>query len=193
MNRRAFSSSRTVSTSWNLTLALARRSLWRCLTARGTCPSTPKPWRGLTRRVLEAEGVHEASVSLAIVDNATIHALNRKHLGHDWPTDVITFGLSDPDEDEPLSAEIVLSAEMADQTAREAGVEPRDELALYLVHGLLHLCGQDDLDEVSAAEMRRKEAEHLGREGIMNTFSRVGPSEMKTEPAPDGRERGGAR
>ncbi|HEU5117796.1 MAG TPA: rRNA maturation RNase YbeY [Isosphaeraceae bacterium] len=173
----------------------------------GSCPSIvvevsdrqghlsidPEALAGLTRRVLEAEGVHEASISLAIVDNATIHALNRKHLGHDWPTDVITFGLSDPEDDGPLSAEIVLSAEMADETAKEAGVAPLDELALYLVHGLLHLCGQNDLDETSAAVMRRKEAEHLDREGIMNTFSKVGPSEMETEPAADGRERGGAR
>ncbi len=147
---------------------------------------------GLARRVLQAEGVHDATISLAIVDDTTIHALNRRHLGHDWPTDVITFGLSEPD-DKTLSAEIVLSAEMAVKTAREAGVEPSAELALYLVHGLLHLCGQDDLSDAATQAMRRREDEHLARENIMNTFSRVGLSNFETEPAIDGRERGGAR
>lgn len=148
---------------------------------------------GLTRRVLRAEGVEEASISLSLVDNAAIHALNRRHLDHDWPTDVITFALSDPDDHEPLSAEIVLSAEMAVETARQAGVDPTDELALYLVHGLLHLCGEDDRSAEQAESMRRKEAEHLAREGIRNPFDKVGSSPSPTRPTPDGRERGGAR
>lgn len=159
---------------------------------QGHLRTNPEALSGLTRRVLEAEGVREASVSLALVDDPTIHALNRRHLDHDWPTDVLTFRLSDPD-DETLSAEIVLSAEMAVRTAREAGVDPSDELALYLVHGLLHLCGQDDLSAEAAASMRRREDGHLSRERIMNTFSRIGPSAAETQPAPEERGQGGAR
>ena len=48
--------------------------------------------------MLLAENRAVASISIALVDNDTIHRLNRLHLGHDWPTDVITFPLSDPDE-----------------------------------------------------------------------------------------------
>src|SRR4051812_46461401 len=77
----------------------------------------------LARRVLAGEGVASACVSIALVDDAAIHAINRRHLAHDWPTDVITFRLSDPDAD-VLEAELVVSAEMAATTAREAGTDP---------------------------------------------------------------------
>src|SRR5262249_36361632 len=107
------------------------------------------------------------------VDDASIRALNRQHLEHDWPTDVITFRLSEPDDPE-LEAEIVLSAEMAVTTARESGADAQAELALYLVHGLLHLCGHDDRDETAAAAMRRREGEVLAELGVPNTFAMVG-------------------
>ena len=66
----------------------------------------------LVRRTLALEGVRSASISLVLVDDATIHRLNRLHLQHDWPTDVITFPLSTSD-DEELSGEVVVSAETA--------------------------------------------------------------------------------
>jgi len=114
----------------------------------------------LVRDVLTAENRPVASISIALVDNDTIHRLNRQHLGHDWPTDVITFPLSDPDEP-ALSGELVISTEMAVAAARELSVEPSRELALYLVHGLLHLCGYDDSSEADAAVMNRRQAELL--------------------------------
>ena len=118
---------------------------------------------------LDAEGIPRASVSIAIVDDATIHQLNRHHLGHDWPTDVITFPLSDPG-DPTLSGELVVSAEMAATTAKHAEVRPWDELALYVVHGLLHLCGYDDAADHDRDAMRRREAEILAIAGLSNTF-----------------------
>jgi probable rRNA maturation factor len=130
----------------------------------------PETLAALVHGALAAEGVTNGSISVAVVDDATIRAINRRHLGHDWPTDVISFPLSDPGDDE-LCGELVVSAEMAAATASEAGVNAWSELALYVVHGLLHLCGHDD----SAAEvrdaMRRREAEILARLGLPNTFS----------------------
>jgi probable rRNA maturation factor len=130
----------------------------------------------LVREALAAEAVNAATISLAIVDNATIHAINRRHLDHDWPTDVITFCLSD-DEDDALAGELIVSAEMAAATASEAGIAARDELALYVVHGLLHLCGYDDSTPAESAAMRRREGEVLARLGHSNTFSAVAVSE----------------
>ena len=95
----------------------------------------PEALAQLVRQALLAEGIHRASISLAVVDDATIRTINRRHLGHDWPTDVISFVLSDADSDE-LAGELVVSAEMAAATAREAGVSAWDELALYVVIGL---------------------------------------------------------
>ena len=123
--------------------------------------------------MLTLEGFESASISIALVDDRTIHAINRRHLSHDWSTDVITFVLSDPGES-PLAGELVVSAEMAAATARALGVDPRAELALYVVHGLLHLCGLDDQSPEDASMMRRREGEILSLEGLINTFPLVG-------------------
>lgn len=124
----------------------------------------------LARRTLVREGVDHASISIALVDDPSIRAINRRHLDHDWPTDVITFPLSDAD-DGLLAGELVVSAQMAAETARGAGGDPRAELTLYVIHGLLHLCGFNDLDPEGAALMRRAEAVHLAAEGLVGHFA----------------------
>ncbi len=120
----------------------------------------PGSLAALAALVLRLEGVERASISIALVDDAAIHELNRRHLSHDWPTDVITFGLSGPGAD-ILEAELVVSAEMAVTTARASGDDPDTELVLYVVHGLLHLRGYDDHSQDEVAAMRRREAEVL--------------------------------
>jgi probable rRNA maturation factor len=127
----------------------------------------------LVRAVLAAEGRPSGSISIAMVDNATIHAINRTHLGHDWPTDVITFPLAAPD-DPVLTGELVISAEMACAVAREIGVEPSEELTLYVVHGLLHLCGYDDHEHADRCRMRQREDEILAHAGLTNPYTRAG-------------------
>jgi probable rRNA maturation factor len=124
----------------------------------------------VARRALEAEGVSRAEVSIAVVDDPTIHGLNRRHLDHDWPTDVISFALSEPGDD-ALSGELIVSAETAARMAERDGVPAWTELVLYTVHGLLHLCGFDDLTEDGAAAMRRREGELLAAEGLVHPFS----------------------
>ncbi|WZP00505.1 rRNA maturation RNase YbeY [Isosphaeraceae bacterium EP7] len=150
-------------------------------------PVDPDGLARLARRVLVGEGVDLASISIVVVDDPTIRSINARHLQHDWPTDVVTFPLSDPDETE-LCGEVVVSAEMAATTAQQSGFNPSDELALYVVHGLLHLCGLDDTDDASSASMRRREGEVLSALGLVNTFPLVG------RPAPDSLAgRGGSR
>jgi probable rRNA maturation factor len=125
---------------------------------------------GLARRVLEAQGIRRASISLALVDNRTSQRVNRDHLGHDWPTDVISFRLSDPADPE-LAGELIVSAEMARATAAEISADPWAELALYVVHGVLHMCGYDDHTDESAQVMRNQEDQALRHEGLCNTFA----------------------
>ena len=60
----------------------------------------------LVQRVLHDEGIDHAAISVALVDNATIRRINRIHLAHDWPTDVISFTLSGVGEPE-LVGELV--------------------------------------------------------------------------------------
>src|SRR5947209_18333239 len=111
------------------------------------------------QKVLEGGGVREAKVSLAFVDNPTIHGLNKRFLDHDEPTDVITFPLSGPGA-KKLEGELVIGVEVAVQQAAERGHPVETELCLYTIHGLLHLCDYDDVKPKDAAEMRRKEREY---------------------------------
>ncbi|QEH33458.1 Endoribonuclease YbeY [Aquisphaera giovannonii] len=106
--------------------------------------------------VLRGEGIDAASISIALVDDPTIHRINRDHLDHDWPTDVISFALSDPG-DRRLVGELVISTEMARSTAAELAEDPSDELELYVVHGLLHLCGYDDTSDEAALRMGERQ------------------------------------
>jgi probable rRNA maturation factor len=116
--------------------------------------------REVVRRVLEGEGVADAEISLAFVDNPTIHQLNKRYLQHDEPTDVLSFPLSELNA-KRLAGELVIGAEVAQAQAQERGHAVEAELALYVIHGLLHLCGRDDHDEEGAAVMRKKEKHYL--------------------------------
>lgn len=121
--------------------------------------------REAARAVLTGEGVADAEISLAFVDNSTIHALNRRYLQHDEPTDVLSFPLSEPNS-RRLSGELVIGAEVAQSQAAARGHDLQAELVLYVIHGLLHLCGGDDHDEAGAAAMRERERRYLRELGL---------------------------
>lgn len=128
----------------------------------------------VVRRTLADEEVVAADVSVAVVDNETIHELNRRYLAHDYETDVLSF-LLDGDGPEAQSlepftkrgrgkridGEVIVSAEAAAEMAADFSWRPQDELVLYLVHGLLHLVGYDDLTDAEREVMRRREREVL--------------------------------
>ena len=149
--------------------------------AQRSIPIDPKAARRLVEDVLRGEGVASASISLAFVDDPTIHRVNREFLDHDEPTDVVTFLLSD-EEDGRLAGELVVSAETAARVAGELGADPWNEVALYVVHGLLHLCGCDDLDPESAAEMRAREDAALARVGLANPFPLADQARRASRP-----------
>ena len=121
--------------------------------------------REVGRVVLEGEGVTEAKISLAFVDDATIHGLNKRFLNHDEPTDVISFPLSGAGS-KKLEGELVIGVEVAKRQAEERGHSVDAELCLYVIHGLLHLCGYDDKKPKDAREMRAKERYYLKTIGL---------------------------
>jgi probable rRNA maturation factor len=133
-------------------------------------------WAGLARQVLVARGVKgETEVSLLFVDEEAIAALNSQFLGKTGPTDVLSF----PIEDDPgptgrspdlggsgpgvspeqgalmLLGDVVICPSVAARNAVEHEVSLDDEVALLVVHGLLHLLG---MDHEIAAEAERMEA-----------------------------------
>jgi probable rRNA maturation factor len=121
--------------------------------------------RDIVRAVLAGEDVADAEISLAFVDNPTIHTLNKRYLNHDEPTDVLSFPLSEPGA-RRLAGELVIGAEVAVAQASERGHDVQSELALYVIHGMLHLCGYDDKSAAAEQEMRQRERHYLAALGL---------------------------
>lgn len=143
----------------------------------------PRRIREALRTTLVDERVVRCELSVAVVTDPQIHEINRQFLAHDEPTDVITFELAPPERvtGVPLrpkgcpirrgaalriEGEIVVSAETARRRAPEFGWTPHDELTLYLVHGVLHLCGYDDTSPGEVRLMRQRETEVLEQLGL---------------------------
>jgi probable rRNA maturation factor len=114
--------------------------------------------------VLRDAGIADAQLSIAVVDDSTIHALNRQYLGHDEPTDVLSFLLER--DGEHLEGEVIVSADTALRAAKEFGWGVHDELLLYVIHGTLHLIGYDDQSDDERAAMRAAECRYLSRFGL---------------------------
>ncbi|MEO8206176.1 MAG: rRNA maturation RNase YbeY [Chthoniobacterales bacterium] len=91
------------------------------------------------------------TLEASIVSDAVIARVHRDFMNIDGPTDVITFPYG----------EIVLSAETAQCYAKIHGASLEEELALYLIHGVLHLLGFDDIQPKDAAVMKREQEKIL--------------------------------
>jgi probable rRNA maturation factor len=109
--------------------------------------------------ILRDAGIRHAVLSIAIVDDATIHQLNRSYLRHDYPTDVLSFLLER--EEDCLEGEVVVSVDTAARSAVEYGWSTDDELLLYVIHGTLHLVGHDDVTSRKRSAMREAERRYL--------------------------------
>lgn len=91
--------------------------------------------------VLRAEKAHAALLSITLLGARAMASLNRRHLGHAGPTDVISFGFRDP-----LGAvigDLYLCPEVAARNAKAHGVGVREEMLRLVVHGTLHVLGHD--------------------------------------------------
>lgn len=114
---------------------------------RGSLPPARELRRLLTRAVrvtLAAHQVDGAEVSLTLLGDAQIAALNERYLGHEGPTDVISFPLYGPGE--PPLGDVYIGVDQALRQALECGVPPAEELARLAVHGTLHVLGCDHPD-----------------------------------------------
>jgi probable rRNA maturation factor len=113
------------------------------------------------RMILQDAGIREAEISIAVVDDGQMQALNRQYLDHDYPTDVLSFVLEHESERSRLEGQIIVSWQYAAREAPQYGWPADDELLLYVIHGCLHLIGHDDTTEQAQGEMRLAEAKYL--------------------------------
>lgn len=139
----------------------------RIVRRKGQAPTVVAKVRKAIRAALHRHRVVGARISVALVNDATMAQLNRKHLGHNGATDVLSFDLRDAaNEETAIDGEIVMSVDMAVKQARKRGHSVEAELALYAVHGTLHLLGYDDRRKADAARMHAMENEILTSIGI---------------------------
>jgi probable rRNA maturation factor len=146
-------------------------------------------WVRLASLVLEEERAlqrfgADVEMSLLFVDEETIADLNERFLGATGPTDVLAFPMdddlppggrqpdqggrgpgapSDPGEPPTLLGDVVVCPAVANRQAVERGRPSVDEIALLVVHGVLHLLDYDHAEADEAALMRRREQELLAR------------------------------
>jgi probable rRNA maturation factor len=135
-------------------------------------PIRPHRVKSFIQALLQSEKILSADLSICLVTDSEMRFLNRKFHGHDDATDVLAFDLRDEgplcrlSKSEPrrLEGEIIVSTMTAARNARTFESSPQSELALYLIHGLLHLLGYDDHGSTARIrKMRQKEQELLNR------------------------------
>lgn len=104
-------------------------------------PAAPERIEAAVRHVLRAEGVEEAEISLALLDDAAIASMNEEYLEHEGPTDVITFAMHEGDE--PPLGDIYVGVPQAIRQAAEFGATAEEEVLRLAVHGALHVLGYE--------------------------------------------------
>lgn len=105
-------------------------------------------------------GKKTGDINYIFCDDSKILELNRQFLNHDYYTDVITF---DYTSGNTLNGDIFISLDTVATNAEQVGCDFQEELHRILVHGLLHLCGQDDKTPETRSQMTIKENLALGK------------------------------
>ncbi len=119
---------------------------------------------------LKALSKNNTEVNIVFVSNQKIRAINRRYLGIDAATDVIAFppgeemqGKRKKEKGKSMGflGDVAISSDKAYQNAKIYGATFTEEVALYVIHGILHLSGYKDATKNEQARMRRKESEFL--------------------------------
>ena len=120
------------------------------------------------RAVLDLSAIPEADLSIVLVDDARIQALNRDFLAHDAPTDVLSFPAEEPDPEtgRRYLGDVVISLARAEEQARARGHAVEAEMQLLVVHGVLHLLGHDHAEPGEKERMWVAQAGALERLGV---------------------------
>ena len=110
------------------------------------------------RRVAATYGKRVGEVGYLFCDDEKILEVNREFLQHDYYTDIITF---DYCEDDTLNGDIVISLDTVRSNAQQLGKDYNEELHRVIIHGILHLCGQNDKGPGERKQMEAAENQAL--------------------------------
>ena len=111
-------------------------------------------------------------LSVAVIDGDTMSRLHERFLGKPQQTDVLSFPLAQDATGQVVEGEVVICLPVAEREAAVRRHPVEHELLLYALHGVLHLCGYDDLEESSNAVMHEKEDHIMRQLGLGPVFAR---------------------
>lgn len=120
--------------------------------------------------VLEKEKLENVEFNVILVDNETIHEINKTYRGIDRPTDVISFALEDTKTitlPVRLLGDIYISIPKAREQSEDYGHSFKREISFLAVHGLLHLLGYDHMEEKDEQVMFKKQEDILTEYGLV--------------------------
>jgi probable rRNA maturation factor len=120
--------------------------------------------QNLVKTVLCEEKVRCDQISIHFVETKRISELHNEFFNDPSTTDCITFPIDDPSEvtDYLVLGEVFVCPETAINYCKDnSETEPYEETSLYVVHGILHLLGYDDIDESDRVQMRAAETHHI--------------------------------
>jgi len=118
-------------------------------------------------------------IDVHFVDQAEITRLNETFLRHKGATDVITFDYREPDSFAPICGEVFVCVEQAVAQARRFHTTWQSELARYIIHGVLHLAGFDDVRVIERRKMKREEDRLLRSVAGRFSLTKVGRIRQK--------------
>ena len=126
-------------------------------------PVEAKKIRKAAERILASLRISGYELSVLLLDNKGIRAVNKKYLNRNRPTNVISFSLTEGEFgniNPQVLGDVVISVEKALEQAETRGTSLEEELTFLLIHGILHLVGYDHEKKGSEREkMRKKEKE----------------------------------
>lgn len=112
--------------------------------------------RAVVRQMQTLLGFDLKELTISLIDDKSIHQVNREYLKHDFPTDIITFDYTEIDN-MYLDGELLISYETAAVNAKKFNVTIENEITRLVIHGVLHLLGFDDTTPSKKRIMKNKE------------------------------------
>lgn len=139
-------------------------------------PSSAALLRRAARHAALAERFRSGELAIVVVGRRAMTRLHERHRGQRGPTDVLTFDLGTDRRRRLIEGDIVVCADVAARrAARKSGMRAlralRAELALYVVHGVLHLAGYDDHDPAGFRRLHAREDALLVELGLGRVFA----------------------
>lgn len=125
-------------------------------------PINPKRIIKTILKILSSEGIKKTGeINICFVNDKRIKEFNKRYLGKNSPTDVLTFDLTDSEDLNRMFSDIIVSTDAAIRNARIFKTTPPYELYLYVSHAVLHLLGYNDRTQKQKTLMQKKEKEYV--------------------------------